>query len=604
MTGAFMPPVLDALWTAVACIDSDDTFVAANESYGAMLGMPPDAVIGKRLTEFAAREANAAFFEGIDATRADGQQRRIRNHSLDLQRVFDNVFSRTGDYVVIEVADVTDEAREHDRRLQIQSARDVIWERVVEYFVIVDLVDRHIFASPAVWQRWPIEQLEATVHDGMIEQALVNPHHWSDEWADESSLFDGRVERTIAEVFTTGEEQRHKTAIPMPGGTSRFIDTQLVPWRVDDEIRGVVIISHDQTNLLRYQDQQTMAEKAMAQLLADLPVSVWEIDADAQTIRPLFADRRTPPMPTWGQPTALADYLDTLDEDSRIRMRAQLDELTPDRRASLRVSSADHERHAQISLHHVPPSAIDHRRRILTVVTDVTHEVSEAEAESRVDHASHVMRFAQGVAHDFGNVAQVVGGYSELLARNQDPRIVEQASTHLASAARRAVSVSRRIATIAKVQQVTNGPLDISTVVRDTVGELRAQLGEQVDVVIDAGADLMCIGERNQIASALENLCQNSAAAMRGTGRITITTARVTRRGRNFVELRVADTGPGIPDELLDHVFDPFVTGRPDAGTGLGLYLIQEYLYSVRGEIEVESTPDGATFHLRFPAAS
>ena len=170
-----------------------------------------------------------------------------------------------------------------------------------------------------------------------------------------------------------------------------------------------------------------------------------------------------------GAADALSDYLETLDEDSRIRMRGLLASSRPDRRASLRVSSADHERHAQISLHHVPPSAIDHRRRILTVVTDVTHEVSEAEAESRMDHATHVMRFAQGVAHDFGNVAQVVGGYSELLTRSQDPRIVEQASTHLASAARRAVSVSRRIATIAKVQQVTNGPLDISAVVRDTV---------------------------------------------------------------------------------------------------------------------------------------
>jgi signal transduction histidine kinase len=506
--------------------------------------------------------------------------------------------------VVIEVADVTDEAREHDRRAQIQSARDVIWERVVEYFVIVDLVDRQIIASPAVWQLWPIAQLEAAVRDGAIAHALDNPHRWSDDWVDESSLFDGRVERTIAEVFTTGEEQRHQSAIPMPGGRSRYFDTQLVPWRVDDEIRGVVIISHDQTDILRYQDQRTMAEKAMAQLLADLPVSVWEIDADSQTIRPLFADRRKPILPTWGQPTALPDYLETLDEDSRIRMRSLLEELTPDRRASLRVSSADHERHAQISLHHVPLSAIDQRRRVLTVVTDVTHEVSEAEAESRMDHATHVMRFAQGVAHDFGNVAQVVGGYSELLTRSQDPRIVEQASVHLASAAKRAVSVSRRIATIAKVQQVTNGPLDISMVIRDTVTDLRGQLGDRVDLVVEAGSDLWCIGERNQIASAVENLCQNAAQAMKGVGRIVISVARVTRRGRNFVELVVTDTGPGIPAELRDHVFDPFVTGRPNAGTGLGLYLIQEYLYSVRGEIEVESTDDGATFRLRFPVAS
>ena len=43
-------------------------------------------------------------------------------------------------------------------------------------------------------------------------------------------------------------------------------------------------------------------------------------------------------------------------------------------------------------------------------------------------------------------------------------------------------------------------------------------------------------------------------------------------------------------------------TGRPDSGTGLGLYLIQEYLYSAGGTVEVESSPQGATFRLRFPA--
>jgi signal transduction histidine kinase len=603
VTNGITTPVLQALWTAVACVDAEDTLVAANDSYLTLLGLPEQTVIGGKLTDFASRAANEAFFAGLDATRVDGRQRRVRNHSLDFDRVFDNIFSKAGDFVVIEVADVTDEVREHDRRVQIQSARDVIWERVVEYFVIVDLVDKEIVASPAVWERWPISQLELWVRGGAIALALANPHRWSDEWADESSLFDGRVERAIAEVFTSGQEQRHQAAVPLSGSQTRYFDTHLVPWRVEDEIRGVVIISHDQTAMLRYQDQRTMAEKAMAQLLADLPVSVWEIDAGSQTIRPLFADRRTPTLPTWGQPTPLADYLETLDEDSRIRLRALLGELTPDRRASLRISSVDHDRHAQISLHQVPASAIDQRRRILTVVTDVTNEVSEAEAQNRVDHATHVMRFAQGVAHDFGNVAQVVGGYSDLLTRSQDPRIVEQASTHLASAARRAVSVSQRIATIAKVQQVANGPLDISAVIRETASDLKLQLGEQVDLVVEASGDLFGIAERGQVASALENLCQNAAQAMKGAGRIAVTVVTVNRRGRDFVEVTVADNGPGIPPELRDRVFDPFVTGRPDAGTGLGLYLIQEYLYSVRGEIEVESSDDGATFHLRFPVA-
>ena len=85
-------------------------------------------------------------------------------------------------------------------------------------------------------------------------------------------------------------------------------------------------------------------------------------------------------------------------------------------------------------------------------------------------------------------------------------------------------------------------------------------------------------------------------------GTIHIAVAPVASSGGRFVEIAVADDGPGIPDHLLGSVFDPFVTGRPDSGTGLGLYLIQEYLYSAGGTVEVESSPQGATFRLRFPA--
>ena len=604
MSGTPLPPVLEALWTAVACVDSAGMYVAANQSYARMLGTTPEMVIGRTVDDFAGREENRTFFDGLEQTARDGRQRRVRNHSRDHGRVFDTIFGKAGDFIVVEVADVTDEVREHERRLQIQSARDVIWERVVEYSVIVDLVEREVIASPGVWARWPIDRLEESVRAGSILDALGSEHGWDDPWPDENALFDGRVQRAIGEVYTTGEEQRHRNTIPLAGGQARYFDTHLVPWRVGDEIRGVVIISHDQTDLLRTREQRSLAEEAMAQLLADLPVSVWEVDLDGQTIRPLFADRRTPALPTWGQPTPLATYLDTLDSGSRARLTATLADLNPEGRAALRVVSGDLDRHGQVSLHHVTPSALDGRRRVLMVVTDVTSEVGEAEAQSRFDHATHVMRFAQGVAHDFGNVAQVVGGYSELLSRSSDPRIVEQASSHLASAARRAVSVSKRIATIAKVQQVINGPLDIGDVIQDCATELRGQLGEGIDLVVDAGDDLIGIGERSQISSMLENLCQNAAQAMQGAGRVAIRARQVTRRGREYIEVVVADTGPGIPEELLGRVFDPFVTGRPDAGTGLGLYLIQEYLYSVRGEIDVESSPDGATFHLLFPAVA
>jgi signal transduction histidine kinase len=176
------------------------------------------------------------------------------------------------------------------------------------------------------------------------------------------------------------------------------------------------------------------------------------------------------------------------------------------------------------------------------------------------------------------------------------------AARSLASAAQRGVAVSRRIAKIAEVQQAVNAPIDLSAVVGSSLPRLRQLVGGRVTVTADCPPGLVGIAEEEQVVSALENLCENAAEAMGRAGTIHIAVAPVASSGGRFVEIAVADDGPGIPDHLLGSVFDPFVTGRPDSGTGLGLYLIQEYLYSAGGTVEVESSPQGATFRLRFPA--
>lgn len=111
----------------------------------------------------------------------------------------------------------------------------------------------------------------------------------------------------------------------------------------------------------------------------------------------------------------------------------------------------------------------------------------------------------------------------------------------------------------------------------------------------------MAIAESGHVISALENLVENAAEAMEGRGAIRLGVALVTDEGRAMVEVSVSDNGPGVPTHLLGRVFDPFVTGRPSAGTGLGLYLVYEYLLSVGGRASVTSDDQGATFRLLFP---
>ncbi len=68
------------------------------------------------------------------------------------------------------------------------------------------------------------------------------------------------------------------------------------------------------------------------------------------------------------------------------------------------------------------------------------------------------------------------------------------------------------------------------------------------------------------------------------------------------VEIVVSDTGPGIPEDILDHIFEPFISNSPN-GTGLGLAITKRIITAHKGNVNVESYPGGTVFHILLPAA-
>jgi signal transduction histidine kinase len=106
---------------------------------------------------------------------------------------------------------------------------------------------------------------------------------------------------------------------------------------------------------------------------------------------------------------------------------------------------------------------------------------------------------------------------------------------------------------------------------------------------------------------ALRNLIEN--AIKYGGPWVGISAAATTTRNGPAVEITVADRGPGIPADEIDHVFDPFFRGRRAIqeqvhGTGLGLNLVKRIVEAHGGSLRVESVPgQGAKFVVRLPAA-
>jgi len=155
----------------------------------------------------------------------------------------------------------------------------------------------------------------------------------------------------------------------------------------------------------------------------------------------------------------------------------------------------------------------------------------------------------------------------------------------------------------ARQEKVERKPLELNGVVEDTAALVDHQLGmHRIRLEKELARDLPAIlGNANQLQQIFLNLVLNAQQAMEGTGgRIRITTGRT---GDGRAEVRISDTGPGIPKEIQARLFEPFFTTKPAGkGTGLGLSVTYGIVKDHKGEILVESEPgQGATFIILFP---
>ncbi len=223
---------------------------------------------------------------------------------------------------------------------------------------------------------------------------------------------------------------------------------------------------------------------------------------------------------------------------------------------------------------------------------------------------------AGGVAHDFNNLLLGILGNVDLLRESLPPTSPQQESLGLIHlAAGRAAELTRGLLTFGRGTVVHPTTLETNQAVGEIADLLRRTLPATMDIVRDfqAGAWNILV-DPTQLTQVLLNLAVNSRDAMQGKGTLTLRTRnrKVSEREAlthpeahcgEFVLIRVQDTGPGLPEEILSHLFEPFQTTKPlGVGTGLGLSIVYGAIKHAGGWIVVESTPGtGACFDLYLP---
>jgi two-component system cell cycle sensor histidine kinase/response regulator CckA len=227
-----------------------------------------------------------------------------------------------------------------------------------------------------------------------------------------------------------------------------------------------------------------------------------------------------------------------------------------------------------------------------------------------------VGQLAGGIAHDFNNVLSAIMMATDFLLNAHKPTDPSfQDIMQIKQNANRAASLVRQLLAFSRKQTLRPQVLDLGERLDDLAIMLRRLIGEKVKLEVKHGRDLWPVkADISQFEQVVVNLAVNARDAMPDGGKLGVRTANVTAAeaerlqhkgmpAADYVLVEVADTGTGIPAEIIDKIFDPFFsTKEVGKGTGLGLSTVYGIVKQTGGFVYPESeTGKGTTFRIFLP---
>jgi signal transduction histidine kinase len=226
------------------------------------------------------------------------------------------------------------------------------------------------------------------------------------------------------------------------------------------------------------------------------------------------------------------------------------------------------------------------------------------------------------LAHEFNNILTPMLSYTKFaLSEKSDEAMRTKALTKALNGATRLANISNSLLGFARGDDSTTA--NVKNAVTETLACLsRDPAKDGIALTVDIPEDLQVAMNAGQLQQVLMNLIVNARSALlsggtnNGPKRLTLR-GRIIKKGK-IAELILSDTGPGIPQDVLPRIFDPFFSTKrhevevdanaedalPKGGTGLGLTICHELITAAGGTIRAESQPkQGATFTIELPLA-
>lgn len=224
-----------------------------------------------------------------------------------------------------------------------------------------------------------------------------------------------------------------------------------------------------------------------------------------------------------------------------------------------------------------------------------------------------------GVAHELNNPLSNISLSCQILLEEigeNDPERNTELLEQIDGQTERARNIVRVLLDFARDRPVNREPVPLAPLLEETLQLLKAETAPGIAISVEIPAGIVLQAQRQRLQQAFLNLIENALQALGGSGELHIRASLRSadadgeavanpgcRLTKEFVDIEIRDTGPGIPPDILPRIFDPFYTTKEVGyGMGLGLFIVHEIIEECGGCISAESRPgEGAVFHIRLP---
>jgi signal transduction histidine kinase len=242
-------------------------------------------------------------------------------------------------------------------------------------------------------------------------------------------------------------------------------------------------------------------------------------------------------------------------------------------------------------------------------LAESNRRLQQAQADARrAERLAALGQLSAGLAHEIRNPLGVIKGSAEMLTQKvgESPAIAAELAGYISSEVNRLNALVTRFLEFARPSRLEVQVVEVAAIVDRALESVRAQFPDAaVTVEKRYAAELPAIQADEQLCEQIfVNLILNAYQSMLPEGgKLGLTISAAAADGRPGVEIAVDDTGPGVPEELREQIFNPFVTSKQD-GVGLGLAIVAKIVDDHRGTIHLETEcGHGACFRVFLPAA-